>query len=123
MNKTSLFDIDSNLNYQDFLDYEKGWKFTEQDKAFLIKYYLDYAKVLKEYCDGDGLKFIQKIINSIKNYGVLASKDLIQEDVLNTLESVDWEIYEYYKEAKNVLWLIENSILDTERLKSLLVEL
>lgn len=93
------------------LDIENGWKFTESDKEFLLKYYLEYADILKNYCDCDGIDDVYKIIDSIQKHGVVKSKDLIQEDAVCMAECVQWEIYEYYNGDKDVLRLLENSIL------------
>lgn len=98
-------------NVRDRLDLQNGWKFAEDDKDFLIKYYTEYADVLRNCCEEDGLEEVWRIINSIKQHGVNQSKELIQEDAISIAESVQWEIYEYYKDNKDILKLIENSIL------------
>ena len=94
------------------IDFEKGWKFTEDDKPFLIAYYEDYLQTLKENCDGDFTEEIEEILTSLKEKGVESSKELIQEDARVTAESVMDMIYDYYSGEKAILHLIENSILD-----------
>ena len=79
---------------------------------FLIAYYEDYLQTLKENCDGDFTEEIEEILTSLKEKGVEASKELIQEDARVTAESVMDMIYDYYSGEKAILHLIENSILD-----------
>lgn len=102
------------FNIQPYIDFDKGWKFTEADKEFLINYYEDMIKVLMEECSGDFVEDYQKILNSINENGVEASKEMIQDDAKFTAESVHYEIYEYYNDAFDILRLIENSILDLQ---------
>lgn len=97
-----------------YIDFEKGWKFTEDDKDFLIAYYEDWIKGCIEEFDGDFIEEPTTILNSIKEKGVEASKDLIQTDAQNMAEAVMNDIYNYYAKADDVLKLIENSILDVQ---------
>ena len=97
-----------------YINLEKGWKFTEDDKEFLLSYYKEYLDVLNEECGGDGAEDVQKIIDSIENNGVDRSRELIQADARFAAESVNDDIYNYYRDSANVLKLIENSILDIQ---------
>ena len=97
-----------------YIDYDKGWKLTENDKDFLIRYYENWVKAYIEECDGDFVDEPNRTLNSIKEKGVMASKDLIQEDARDTAYAVCDDIYEYYKNDADTLRLIENSILDTQ---------
>lgn len=96
------------------IDFEKGWKFTEDDKDFLIAYYEDYLQALNEECGGDFTEEIEEILKSLKEKGVEASKELIQEDARETAEAAMDIIYEYYSGEKAILHLVENSILDVQ---------
>lgn len=98
-------------NIRERLDFEKGWKLAENDKEFLLNYYFKCANILQDDCGGDGVEEIYEIINSIKNYGVEKAKDLIQTDAVCMAESVQWDVYKYYKGHEDVLTLIERSIL------------
>lgn len=97
-----------------YIDFEKGWKFTEDDKDFLISYYEDWIQGCVELCDGDFVEEPTEILNSIKENGVEASKDLIQSSARFETECVCDDIYNYYKDSPDTLKLIENSILDTQ---------
>ena len=100
-------------NVMDLIDFDNGWKFKESDKSFLTSFYKEYADTILKECEGDGIEDICLIINSLNKNGVLKSKDLIQENAKNFVDSVDGQIYYYYdsKESSNILRLIENSIL------------
>lgn len=99
-------------NVKHFIDCDKGWKFTEEDKGFLIEYYNNYLKCLNEEYGGDFSEDIEKILDSIIQYGVLASKDLIQEDALLATEAFGYDIYEKYSDSPDILKVIENSVLN-----------
>lgn len=98
----------------DFIDYEKGWKFTEDDREFLIKYYEEYLQFCNEECGGDFAEEVSEILNSIKENGVEASKELIQADAEIAASGFGYDIYEKYSDSPNILKLIENSILDVQ---------
>lgn len=112
MGKIIKFKRTKPRNLMPYIDFEKGWKFTESDKDFLLDYYNDYLECLIEDYEGDFTEEVEKIINSINANGVELSKDLIQEDARNMSEAVMDEIYDYYEKSGNILKLIENSILD-----------
>lgn len=97
-----------------YISFEKGWKFTEDDKEFLISYYKEYLDALNEECGGDFAEDVQEIIDSIEKNGVNGSRDLIQTDARIAAESVNDDIYNYYQDSIDVLKLIENSILDIQ---------
>lgn len=97
----------------DYIDYDKGWKFTEDDKKFLIAYYENWIKVQIEEFDGDFVEQPTETLNSIKKNGVEASKNLIQSDAVELSDAVCNDIYKYYVDDENVK-LIENSILDVQ---------
>ena len=99
---------------QPYIDFDKGWKLTEDDKDFLIAYYEDWIEACIEECGGDGAEDYTKTLDSIKEIGVERSKDLIQMDARILEEAVCDDIYEYYKDSPNILKLIENSILDMQ---------
>lgn len=99
---------------QPYIDFEKGWKFTEDDKDFLIAYYEDWIQGCIEEFDGDFIEEHTKILNSLRKKGVEGSKGLIQMDARLLAESVNDNIYEYYKDSPDFLKLIENSILDMQ---------
>lgn len=100
-------------NVMDLIDFDNGWKFRESDKPFLTLFYKEYADTILKECGGDGIEDICLIMNSLSKNGVLGSKELIQESAKNFVDSVGGEIYHYYdsQESKDVLRLIENSIL------------
>lgn len=56
----------------------------------------------------------KKILNSIKENGVEANKDLIQLDARESAEAVCYDIYKYYKNSPDSLKPIEKSILDVQ---------
>lgn len=96
-----------------YIDFEKGWKFTENDKEWLVKFYEDYIRIQNEEFDGDFVEEPQSILNSLNANGVEASKELIQLNAKEFVEAVDNNIYKYYESDCDILRLIENSILDT----------
>lgn len=95
-----------------YVDYEKGWKFTEDDKDFLIAFYEDWVQGCIEDFDGDFIEEPTEILNSLKEKGVMESKDLIQENARELASAVCDDIYQYYADSTDTLKLIENSILD-----------
>lgn len=97
-----------------YIDYEKGWKFTEDDKEFLISYYEDWIKGCIEEFDGDGIEEPTQILNSLKADGVEKNRSLIQESARILAEAVNDDIYNYYAKCLDTLKLIENSILDVQ---------
>lgn len=97
-----------------YINYNKGWKFTENDKDFLIRYYENWVKACIEEFDGDFVEEPNKTLSSIKEKGVMISKDLIQEDARELAYAVCDDIYEYYRNDTDTLRLIENSILDVQ---------
>lgn len=97
-----------------YIDFGKGWKFTEDDKDFLIAYYEDWIQGCIECADGDFVEEPTEILNSIKENGVEASKDLIQESARFEAERVCDDIYNYYENSPDTLRFIENSILDVQ---------
>lgn len=101
-------------NIKPYIDFEKGWKFTEEDKEFLISYYKELAKFCIEEACGDGIEEPTEILNSLRENGVEKSKALIQENARLVAEAVDDEIYRYYDDDLKILKLIENSILDVQ---------
>ncbi len=102
------------LDVRTYIDFDKGWKFTENDKDFLIKYYEEYLEIVnKDFC-GDGSEEIQEILDSIKENGVNGSKELIQEDALIAAGAFGYDIYKKYSDSPDILNLIENSILDVQ---------
>ena len=111
MGKIIQFNPKRNICVNKFIDFDKGWKFTEEDKDFLVKFYSETIEVLKSECDGDFAEEYQVILDSILKNGVQASKELIQSDAKALSESVNDYIYEYYEKDSGILKLIENSIL------------
>lgn len=111
-----IYEQDENMPHdiQPYIDFEKGWKFAEDDKDFLISYYEDWIQGCIECCDGDFIKEPTETLNSIKEKGVQASKDLMQTDARLMAESVCDDIYNYYENSPNTLKFIENSILDVQ---------
>ena len=101
-------------NIKPYIDFEKGWKFTEEDKEFLISYYEGLAKFCIEEACGDGIEEPTEILNSLRENGVEKSKALIQENARLVAEAVDDEIYRYYDDDLEILKLIENSIVDVQ---------
>lgn len=99
---------------QPYIDFDKGWKFTEDDKDFLIAYYEDWIQGCIECADGDFVEEPTEVLNSIKKKGVEASKDLIQASARFESECVCDDIYNYYKDSRDTLKFIENSILDMQ---------
>lgn len=97
-----------------YVDYDKGWKFTEDDKVFLIAFYEDWIQGCIENFDGDFIEEPTEILNSLKEKGIVASKDLIQENARELADVVCDDIYQYYVDSPNILKLIENSILDVQ---------
>lgn len=97
-----------------YIDFDKSWKFTEDDKDFLILYYEDWIQGCIECADEDFVKESTEILNSIKEKGVEASKGLIQESARFEAECLCDDIYNYYKGSPNTLKLIENSILNVQ---------
>lgn len=97
-----------------YFDCDKGWKFTEDDKDFLIAFYEDWIRGCIEDFDGDFIEEPTEILNSLKENGVAASKDLIQENAKELSYAVCDDIYQYYSEADGILKLIENAILDVQ---------
>ena len=97
-----------------YINYNTGWKFTENDKDFLIRYYENCVKACIEEFDGDFAEEPNNTLNSIKEKGVIISKDLIQEDARELAYAVCDDIYEYYRNDTDTLRLIENSILDVQ---------
>lgn len=97
-----------------YIDFEKGWKFKEDDKEFLILYYEDWIKGCIEEFDGDGIEEPTEILKSLKENGVEKSKNLIQANARILAEAVNDDIYNYYAECPDDLKLIENSILDIQ---------
>ena len=95
-----------------YIDFEKGWKFTEDGKDFLIAYYEDWIQGCIECADGDFIEEATEVLNSIKENGVEASKDLIQASARFEAECVCDDIYNYYKDSPTTLKFIENSIID-----------
>lgn len=95
-----------------YIDCEKGWKFTENDKAWLTKFYEDYIRIQNEEFDGDFVEESQFILNFLNDNGVEASKELIQLNAKEFAEAVDNNIYKYYESDCDILKLIENAILD-----------
>ena len=99
---------------QPYIDFDKGWKFTEEDKEFLVKYCEDWIKVCIEEADGDNVEDYQQMLDSIKEKGVNASKNLIQIDARMLAEAVGYDIYEYYNGDTEFLKYIEKSILTVQ---------
>lgn len=97
-----------------YVDYEKGWKFMEEDKEFLVAYYEGWIKGCIEEYDGDFVEQPAETLKSIKEKGVNASKDLIQGDAREMADAVCGDVYQYYAECPETLKLIENSILDVQ---------
>lgn len=97
-----------------YIDFEKGWKFTEDDKEFLITYYENYLKFCDEECGGDFSDEVSEILNSIKQNGVAKSKELIQSDAELAASGFGYDIYRKYDDSPDILKLIENSILDIQ---------
>lgn len=97
-----------------YVDYDKGWKFTEYDKDFLIAFYEDWIQGCIEDFDGDFIEEPTEILNSLKEKGVMESKDLIQENARELASAVCDDIYQYYADSTDTLKLIENSILDVQ---------
>ena len=62
--------------------------------------------------DGDFVEDPTEILNSIKENGVEASKDLIQTSARFKAECVCDDIYNYCENSPDTLKFIENSILD-----------
>lgn len=111
MAKIIQFNPNRKICVKQFIDFDKGWKFTEEDKDFLVTYYSEYINVLNEECGGDFVEDCKKILDSILEKGVEASKELIQQDARISSEAVNDYIYEYYEKDSDILKLIENSIL------------
>ena len=94
-----------------YINQYEGWKFTEKDRNFLIRFYLEGIKALKEDADGDFVEEPTCTLNSILERGVEENKDLIQMDAVVLAESVNYNIYEFYSNDADILKFIENSIL------------
>lgn len=109
-----LFEKKKPSDVKPYIDCEKGWKFTEDDKEFLISYYEDFLKFCNEECGGDYADEVSEILNSIKENGVEKSKDLIQEDALLAAEGFGYDVYKKYSDSPDILKVIENSILDIQ---------
>lgn len=102
------------LDVKPYIDFEKGWKFTEDDKIFLINYYEDYLKFCNKYCGGDFAEEVTEVLNSLKEKEVEASKELIQFDAEIAASGFGYDIYKKYSDSPDTLKLIENSILDVQ---------
>lgn len=99
---------------KDYIDFDKGWKFTEEDKEFLIKFYEEFLQGCIEEFDGDYSEEVTEILNSLKEKGVEASKELIQADADLAAGAFGYDIYMKYSDSPDILKLIENSILDVQ---------
>lgn len=99
---------------KDYVDFDKGWKFTEEDKEFLIRYYEEYLQGCIEEFGGDYSEEVMEILNSLKEKGVGASKKLIQADADLAAGAFGYDIYMKYSDSPDILKLIENSILDIQ---------
>lgn len=97
-----------------YIDFEKGWKFTEEDREFLIRYYEEYLQGCIDEFDGDYSEEVTAILNSLKENGVEASKELIQADADLAAGAFGYDIYKKYSNDSDILKLIENSILDVQ---------
>lgn len=93
-----------------YINQTDGWKFAEKDKDFLVQFYLDWIKALKEDADGDFIQEPTLTLESLMKNGVEESKDLVQMDAVSLAESVNYNIYEFYS-CNDTLKFIENSIL------------
>lgn len=98
-------------NIEPYIDFDKGWKFTEADKEFIIVFLEDEIEAKNEFYDGDFVEEPMEILASVKQFGVEKSKDMIQNHAKFYAESVDNDIYQYYASAYDVLKFIEMSIL------------
>lgn len=101
-------------NIKQYIDCNNGWKFTEKDKEFLLKYYQKYLRALKEEYDGDFSDDVLEILNSIEKNGVKKSKALIQRDAMTAASAFGYDIYKKYSDSPDILKLIENSILNVQ---------
>lgn len=97
-----------------YIDFDKGWKFTEDNKEFLLKYYEEYLQLCVKEFDGDFADEVSDILESIKNNGVAKSKELIQEDAMMAASAFGYDIYQKYSDSPDILKLIENSILNVQ---------
>lgn len=88
----------------------EGWKFTEKDRDFLMRFYRGWIKGLIEDADGDFIEQPTLTLESLMKNGVEESRDLIQMDAVSLAESVNYNIYEFYS-CNDTLKFIENSIL------------
>lgn len=86
-----------------YIDQDKGWKFSEKDRNFLIRFYENWIEALVEEADGDFIEQPTYALNSIMENGVEESKDLIQMDAVLLAESVNYNIYEFYSDCIDTL--------------------
>lgn len=94
-----------------YINQKYGWKFTENDRNFLICFYRDWIQSLKEDVGGDFVEQPTVTLDAIMENGVEDSKDLIQVDAVLLAESVNFNIYEFYADYVDTIKFIENSIL------------
>ena len=91
------------------IDFDKGWKFKEEDKQFILNYFKQAIEVYKEYDEIDRVIEYQDLYNRLLDGSVKSLKKEIQEEAFELSECVHHEIYEYYD--KETLKFIENAIV------------
>lgn len=97
-----------------YFDTVKGWKFTEDDKEFLLNIYEEYLQFCMEEAGGDFAEGTLQTINRIKENGVGASRDKIQGDAENYALGFGSGIYAKFSDSPDILRFIENSIIDVQ---------
>lgn len=97
-----------------YIDKVKGWKFTEDDKEFLLNFYEEYLQFCMEEAGGDFAEETLQTINHIKENGVEASRDIIQGDAENYALGFGSDIYAKFSDSPDILKFIENSIIDAQ---------
>ena len=97
-----------------YIDFEKGWKFTEDDKEFLLNFYEEYLQFCMEEAGGYFAEETLQTINSIKNHGIEASRDIIQCDAEKYAIGFGSNIYAKFSDSPDILKFIENSIIDVQ---------
>lgn len=106
-----LFHIPKNKSIEENIDFDKGWKVTEDDRELIeseIKSHMDVLLYIDEIEDYEEYK---QIYETIKSNSLEECKDMIQKYAFELSESVNHYIYEYYKES-SIREFIEKTIVN-----------